>query len=243
MSSSSTSAAANEYPYEEGGYTLYSAFGDPFSLRSLRALSAAKVPYKLVGIDFSNLPSWYHLVNPQLKLPSLRLPSGEILTESLVISEFVADQFPEAQLLPKSAIERAQLRLFVEIFTSRVIPNMINLLTSAAAEEQDSARANLLATIKEANDELAKQWERPSGKGGPLWLGDKFSLAEINTVSFVKQMAGAKKYRGLVIPQTQEYAAFNKWVDAFSAYPEYLEFSIPDDVLAEAVAKFFNLKE
>ncbi|KAJ2847524.1 hypothetical protein J3B02_004146, partial [Coemansia erecta] len=211
MSSSSTSAAANEYPYEEGGYTLYSFHGCPFAQRALRALSAAKVPYKLVEIDLQNKPSWYHLVNPQLKVPALRTPSGEILIESLVISEFVADQFPEAQLLPKSAIERAQLRLFVEIFTSRVIPNLYGSLRSATAKEQEDKKANLLAGIKEANDELAKQWERPSGKGGPLWLGDKFSLAEINTASFVNQLAAVKKHRGLVIPQTQEYAAFNKW--------------------------------
>ncbi|KAJ1795694.1 hypothetical protein LPJ56_007307, partial [Coemansia sp. RSA 2599] len=90
MSSSSAAAAADssEYPYEEAGYTLYSNYACPFAQRALRAFHVAKVPYKLVEIDLQNKPTWYHLVNPQLKVPALRTPSGDLLIESLVISEF-----------------------------------------------------------------------------------------------------------------------------------------------------------
>ncbi|KAJ1809357.1 hypothetical protein LPJ56_005992, partial [Coemansia sp. RSA 2599] len=173
-----------------------------------------------------------------LKVPALRTPSGDLLIESLVISEFVADQFPEAHLQPTDATERAQLRLFVEIFASKIIPNIYGSLLSARAEDQEAKKETLLAGIKAVSDELARQWERPSGKGGPLWFGDRFSLAEINTVSFVNQFVAVKVHRGLVIPQSEEYAAFHRWVDAFSQRPEYTQFSVPDDVVVEKLKKF-----
>ncbi|KAJ2233381.1 hypothetical protein H4R99_004575 [Coemansia sp. RSA 1722] len=233
MSSSSTT----EYPYEEGSYTLYVTKHCPFAQRALRAFYAAKVPYKLVEIDLDNKPTWYHLVNPQLKVPALRLPSGEILIESLVISEYVADQFPEAHLLPTDALERAQLRLFVEIFSSKIVPNLYGALRAASAEEQETKKEGILAGIRDASRQLENQWKRVNNNEG-LWLGDRVSLAEINTVSFVNQLAAVEIHRGLVVPQSQEYAAFNKWVEAYSARPEYTEYSLADEVIAEKLRKF-----
>ncbi|KAJ1926596.1 hypothetical protein FBU59_007300 [Linderina macrospora] len=226
------------YPYEENGYTLYSTAYCPFAQRARRALSAAKVPYKLVEFDLQNKPDWYHLVNPQLKVPALRTPDGTILIESLVISEFVADQFPESQLIPTDAIERAQLRLFVEIFGSRVSPHLFGSLRAATEEAQKEHVDKLLAGLREVNDELVKQWPRSSGNGGPFWFGNKISLAETSTAGFVNLLAGPKHYRGLAIPETDEYAAYHKWVEAFSQHPAYTESKLSDKAAIVALKKF-----
>ncbi|KAJ1945348.1 hypothetical protein FBU59_002332 [Linderina macrospora] len=229
---------ASVYPYEENGYTLYSTAYCPFAQRALRALSAAKVPFKVVEIDLQNKPEWYHLVNPQLKVPALRTPDGTILVESLVVSEFVADQFPESQLIPADAIERAQLRLFVEVFNSRVTPHIFGSLKAATEEAQKEHVDKLLSGLREVSEELVKQWARPSGKGGPFWFGDKFSLAEINTASFVNLLAGPKHYRGLAIPETDEYAAYHKWVEAFSQHPIYTDFQSSNEAIVHGMKKF-----
>ncbi|KAJ1925921.1 hypothetical protein EC988_010340, partial [Linderina pennispora] len=73
---------------------------------------------------------------------------------------------------------------------------------------------------------------------GPFWFGDKFSLAEVNTVSFVNLFAGPKHYRGLVIPETDEYAAYHKWVAAFSQHPLYTAFQASDEAIVQGMKKF-----
>ncbi|KAJ1898078.1 hypothetical protein LPJ66_002976 [Kickxella alabastrina] len=225
------------YPYEENIYTLYSNANCPFAQRALRAFYIAQVPHKVVEIDLTNKPDWYHLVNPQLKVPALRTPSGTILIESLILSEFAADQFPDSHLLPSDATERAQLRLFVEIFSSRIIPNIFGSLRGTNAKEIEEKKAALLAGFKELNDELVKQWARIGGDGA-LWLGDKVSLAEVNTVSFYNLLVAVEHYRGFAVPDTDEFAAFHKWVAAFTKLPAYTEFKVDDDQAINKMKKF-----
>ncbi|KAJ2780627.1 hypothetical protein GGI15_003477 [Coemansia interrupta] len=230
--------SAATYPFAENTYTLYSYAGCPFAQRTLRALEVAKVPHEVVEIDLANKPSWYHLVNPQLKVPALRTPSGDILIESLVTSEYVAEEFPDSQLLPSSSVERAQLRLFVEIFSSQIIPNIYGTLRAATAEEQEKKKQALLQGIREVSRELERQWERSSGKGGPLWYGDRFSLAEVDTVSFVNQLVGPEHYRGFKVPDTDEFKAFHRWFNEASKRPEYKKFSQDSQTIINNVQKF-----
>ncbi|KAJ1646899.1 hypothetical protein LPJ64_001643 [Coemansia asiatica] len=226
------------FPYEKGSYTLYSCATCPYAQRALRALQLANVPYKLVEIDLLNKPSWYHLVNPQLKVPTLRLPSGEILIESLVIAEFVADQFPEAQLLSTDAIERAQLRLFIELFSSRIIPAYYRLLRTADTAGQETEKQALLEGIWAVSKELETQWERKSGNGGPFWYGDRFAFAEIATVSFAGLFRVLERYRGFSVPETEEYAGFNRWFAAVSEHPGFTGVKPDDDKLIASYKRF-----
>ncbi|KAI8318612.1 glutathione S-transferase [Martensiomyces pterosporus] len=230
--------AATAYPYKENTYTLYSNAQCPYSQRARRAFKAAKIPFTVEEIDLSNKPEWYHLVNPQLKVPALRTPEGDIFAESLVISEYVADKFPEAQLLSSDATERAQLRLFIELFASRITTFIYRALRAAEKEDQEKEKESLLAGVRAVSEELARQWERPSGKGGPFWYGDKFGFAEINTVSFAGLFVVVAHYRGLTIPRTEEYAAFHRWFDAVKEHPGFTDVKSADDKLIEAYKRF-----
>ncbi|ORX73399.1 hypothetical protein DL89DRAFT_255496 [Linderina pennispora] len=169
---------ATAYPYEENAYTSL------LETRSVRLRNVRSVPYRVIEIDLQNKPDWYHLVNPQLKVPALRIPDGTILIESMVIAEYIADKYPESNLLPTNALERAQLRLAIELFSTRII------------------RAHL----PEFSNELARQWERPSGKNGPFWFGDQFGYVEVVTTSFAGLLLAPAHYRGFSVPETDEYA-------------------------------------
>ncbi|KAJ1770287.1 hypothetical protein IW140_002806 [Coemansia sp. RSA 1813] len=226
--------SANDYPYEEGGYTLYSYAKCPYAQRALRALYAANVQHKHVEIDLANRPSWYGQVNPHLKVPALRTPNGTVLIESLVISEYIADAFPDSGLLPTDALERAHMRLFIDVFSTHIVPNIYATLRAATREDQERCKRLLEEGIAMASRELVKQWQRCKTRG-PLWLGSTVSLAEIDTISFVNQLAGPAHWRGFAVPQTQEFAAFNEWVDAFSRHPVYMKFSVPDKDVADVI--------
>ncbi|KAJ2698980.1 hypothetical protein FB645_005469 [Coemansia sp. IMI 203386] len=226
------------YPYEENGYTLYSCATCPYAQRALRAFRIAQVPHKVVEIDLLNKPSWYHLVNPQLKVPTLRTPSGDLLIESLVIAEYVADQFPKAQLLSLDALERAQLRLFIELFSTRISSVFYRVLRAADVDDQEIEKKKLLEGVREVSRELENQWERESGKGGPFWYGDRFAYAEVATVSFAGLFRVLDHYRGFQVPDTQEYKGFNKWFGAVVNHPGFTDVK-PDDAALIASYKRF----
>lgn len=229
------------YPYNKAGYTLYSNAFCPFAQRAIRALNLAKVPYQKIEIDLANKPDWYHLVNPQLKVPALRTPDGHLLIESLVISEYAADKYPESKLLSTDAVEKAQLRLFIEIFSSRITPNIYRLFRSKDVGEQEELRATLRRAVLELSKELETQWERPSGLGGPFWYGDKFGYAETVSASFLALLLKILSYwRQFEVPKTPEYEAFNRWADAVFKHQEYTEADPGLDVWTQKYSKYDN---
>ncbi|KAJ1944460.1 hypothetical protein EC988_005985 [Linderina pennispora] len=231
---------ATAYPYEENTYTLYSNKICPFAQRALRAFNIAKVPYKVIEIDLQNKPDWYHLVNPQLKVPALRIPDGTILIESMVIAEYIADKYPESNLLPTNALERAQLRLAIELFSTHIIPHIYRTLMAAEKEEQKKEIDSLLAGLREFSNELARQWERPSGKNGPFWFGDQFGYVEVVTTSFAGLLLALAHYHGFSVPETDEYAGFHRWFKAVSTHPGFLEVKPDDEELKLAYKKYIK---
>jgi glutathione S-transferase len=51
----------------------------------------------------------YHLINPLGQVPALLTDDGELITENAAILQYVADQFPQANLAPTSGIQRTRL--------------------------------------------------------------------------------------------------------------------------------------
>src|ERR1700722_19364119 len=62
----------------------------------------------------------YRAVNPLGYVPALRLDDGTVLTENSAILQYLAAQYPEAQLAPPASdrIGRAKLRQWLSFFTA-----------------------------------------------------------------------------------------------------------------------------
>ncbi|KAJ1958028.1 hypothetical protein GGI12_004849 [Dipsacomyces acuminosporus] len=230
--------ADGTYPHKENAFTLYYSSYCPSSQCALRVFEAASVPVHAIEIDLMDSPEWHRLVSPELSVPVLRTPEGELLNDANAITQHIADRYPESQLCPTEQGERTQLDSFVGIFRGSIVPNIFSSLMAASAEAQEEAKDSLLAGIKQVSDELVKQWQRPSGKGGPFWYGDKFSLAEIDTSSFVNLTAVPAHWRGFSVPQTEEFAAYNKWVEAIYEHPLFIKFQREDGVIIEDFKRF-----
>lgn len=60
--------------------------------------------YELESVDLATKVSVsgdYKKINPKGSVPALRMDNGEILTEGAIISQYLADQKPDAALIPK----------------------------------------------------------------------------------------------------------------------------------------------
>lgn len=68
------------------------------------ALREADLAFQLARVDLRNRKlvdggDWL-AINPKGYVPALRLPTGEVLTEVAVLLQYIADQRPDAHLLP-----------------------------------------------------------------------------------------------------------------------------------------------
>ncbi|OMJ24155.1 Glutathione S-transferase omega-1, partial [Smittium culicis] len=122
------------YPHSVDKISLYTSKICPFAHRTVLAMKEANVPYESIEIDLYNKPEWYNQVNSALKVPAMRLPNGEILVESLLILEYVCEQFPESKLMPSSTFDRYKVRYIIDYYTNNVMALPFKILGSSTNE-------------------------------------------------------------------------------------------------------------
>lgn len=118
-------------------------------------------------------------------VPSLSY-NGNIITESGIVAQFIADAHP-SHLLPPSnttegALYRARVSFFVDAFFSKVVPHFFSSLRSASEAERDTAAEQMVAAIVKEIEPLLASAE---GKGPFFGGSEKLTLAEVcSTISY-----------------------------------------------------------
>lgn len=89
------------------------------------AAREAGIDIELEKVDFAtrkteNEEDFNH-VNPKGYVPALRLDNGEVLTECQVIVQYIADQVPDKQLIPKKgSLERYRTEEWLSFIASEI---------------------------------------------------------------------------------------------------------------------------
>ncbi|KAI1276811.1 glutathione S-transferase domain-containing protein [Xylaria sp. FL0933] len=200
---------------------LYTNHGCPWAHRAHIALSELKVPFEEEIIDLS-VPrtAEYLQINPRGLVPSLRV-DDQVLTESAVVSAYLADAFPPQLVPPSNApngpLTRARIAFFVDTFMSKVNSSLYPLIKAATDEEAS-------AIVDKTVDAVVKELEPLLANAGPFYGGsDKLTLAEVLTGSFVIRLWAWPRY-GLVpqklIDQLSAKAPnFTRWAEAVAKHP------------------------
>jgi len=90
----------------------------PYAERVLLVLEAKGVPYETINVNLKNKPEFLYEKHPQAKVPAIEFGAdNKLLVESLVIADYLDDLYPNKRpLRPKDPYQRAQDRLFVDVF-------------------------------------------------------------------------------------------------------------------------------
>lgn len=136
-------------------------------------LAPELIHFDVVGRSASNGEDFAAL-NPMLYVPVLSLDNNEktLLSETIVITSWLADQRPEAGLIPsRGTLDRAtydQLLVFIATeIAQKHIPLMRKLLTEEGA---DWMRNRIVAAYKVLDDRLAD--------GRSFLTGDRMTVAD-----------------------------------------------------------------
>ncbi|HEX2581744.1 MAG TPA: glutathione transferase GstA [Dongiaceae bacterium] len=151
-------------------------------------------------------------ISPKGQVPILALDNGEKLTEGPVIVQYLADQKPEAGLLPKNGMERYRVQEWLNYITSELHKSFSPLFNPKFPED---AKKVVLENLKKKFTFLN---ERLAGK--QYLMGDQFTVADaycftvINWVNFLNIDISA--YPNLVAYQ-QRVAQRPRVMDALKA--------------------------
>ncbi|KAK7720831.1 hypothetical protein SLS63_009614 [Diaporthe eres] len=149
---------------------LYTNHGCPWAHRAHITLAELGIPFEEEIIDLSTPRTPEYLkVNPRGLVPSLSY-NGEILTESAVVAQFLADTYP-SHLLPAStdpngALTRARIAFFVDAWFTKVNSFWFKALFAKTAEDANESAEELVKGIAKEIEPLLKD-------AGPFFGGSK----------------------------------------------------------------------
>jgi glutathione S-transferase len=113
----------------------------------------------------------YWAVNPKGYVPALQLDSGEILTEGPVIVQYIADQKPEAGLVPRAGtLERYRVQEMLGYINSEIHKVYSPLFNSKTPPETVEERKQYLLKRYRLLDECLA--------GREYLFGDRFTAAD-----------------------------------------------------------------
>jgi len=197
---------------------LYTNHGCPWAHRAHIALAELGLPFKEEIIDLSTPRTPEYLkINPRGLVPSISY-NGTIITESGIVSQFLADAHP-SHLEKKSdeeggALQRARINFFVDAYFSKVGSHFYPILRAEGEEKEVEAQKYIDAVVKELEPLLQD--------ANPFFGGSsKLTLAEVLTGSFLLRVLTHPKYPELnLIPKSfltnleTKAPAFYKWANA-----------------------------
>lgn len=141
---------------------------------------------------------------------------GDLVIESNVISEFVADLFPKAHLRPEghsadAALKSAKMRLFVEVWQSKIQGSMFAPLFGSGDKDFP---IKVVDSLKTEVVPLLQQYD------GPYVLGKEFTMADVLTHPFLLRLfafAKAGFYGEDLYRQLQGIKDVKDWHDTIAA--------------------------
>jgi glutathione S-transferase len=147
------------------------------SMSARIALNEAGAAIKLIEVDTHAkrvlaTGEDYRAVNPLGYVPALKLDDGTVLTENCAILQYIADQYPEAELAPPPSdrIGRARLKQWLSFISSELHKGLMTPLLGR--ETPPEVRAWTLAKYAPRLAYLDGKLE------GREFLLDRFSVAD-----------------------------------------------------------------
>lgn len=202
----------------ENEILLFSYFRSSSSWRVRTILNLKKIKHKLITVHLlkdEQKSEYYKKYNPSGYLPCLYIQKNN-LSESMAISEFLEEQFPNSfPLLPKNCFKRAKIRQICEIVNSGIQP-LQNLCVIRDIEKM----------YKGDKIEWGKKWNVRGLKiidgilkesKGKYCVGDDISLADC---FLVPQFKGAVDRFGL---DPEEFPNINEVFKNLNEIPEFVE--------------------
>lgn len=137
-------------------------------------------------------------INPKGYVPTLVLDDGEVLTEGVVMQQYIADLKPEAKLAPaRGTKERRKLEELLVFLSTEVHENFSPLFSPATPED-------FKTQTKEKIAQRFDYLERQLSDGRAFLTGDQFTIAD----AYLFTLSNWTKFTGIDLARWPNLTAF-----------------------------------
>ena len=209
-----------------------------WSMRPWVLMKQAGIPFEEVMVRFdsfeadSKFKNAIAAINPVAKVPVL-VDGDLVVWDTLAIAEYLAETFPEKQLWPRDAADRARARSVCAEMHSGFggLRNHCGMNLEASLPE---VGARLMKEVPEVASDLARIVQMWSGlldaHGGPMLFGE-FGIAD----AYFAPVGTRIRTYGLPVPpqitayieRVQALPGVKAWIDAGLAEKDFLQFEEP----------------
>lgn len=179
-------------------------------------LEEAGLKYETVAVDLRQKTCSegdYNKINPKGYVPALKLDNGELLTEDAIIMQYLADQHPEKNMIPKAgSMERYRLLEMVHFISTEIHKGFgilfagERMVQNAEGLEQlkAAAKARLGMRLEALDHQVAER---------KFLMGDQFTIAD---AYMVPMMSWAHH---LMKSETQKWPKLNAYFERLKQRP------------------------
>ncbi|KAL7917255.1 thioredoxin-like protein [Trichoderma austrokoningii] len=223
---------------------LYTNHSCPWAHRAHIALNELKLPFEEEIIDLSVPRTQEYLaINPRGLVPSLSY-NDQIITESGIVAQFLADAHPSHLVptggTPEAALARARLNFFVDTYFTKAHSQYQKALFAKTNEEAEAA-------AQEFVKQLEKEVEPLLSDAAPYFGGSKtLTLAEVLTGSFILRLLALPKNgvapESLIKDLPTKTPNFYKWANAVIDHPSVNKIWDEETVVSKTKTVLAKLK-
>ncbi|KAF2277178.1 glutathione-S-transferas-like protein omega 1 [Westerdykella ornata] len=228
--------------------TFYTNHRCPWAHRAHIVIKELGLPYEEVIIDLDKpREPWYLEVNPRGLVPAIKISDGslndEIITESGIVAQFLADAYPShlvpASGDPKSALKRARINFFVDTWFSKAGSHWFQIAQKDTQEEKEALAKDFVSIVAKEIEPLLKD-------AAPFFGGsEKLTLAEALTAPFILRIYTFAKHGILpesVLTGLNALPNFAKWAAEVIKHESVTYIFNEDKVIEGALKRFPSLK-
>ncbi|XP_003515091.1 glutathione S-transferase omega-1 isoform X1 [Cricetulus griseus] len=128
-------------PVPEGLIRVYSMRFCPFAQRALMVLKAKGIRHEIVNINLKNKPEWFLKKNPTGLVPVLEDSKGRLISESVIICEYLDEAYPDKKLFPDDPYEKARQKMTLESFSK--VPPLVTRFIRGNKEDRSALKEEL----------------------------------------------------------------------------------------------------
>eukprot|EP00540_Astrosyne_radiata_P001694 CAMPEP_0116841548 /NCGR_PEP_ID=MMETSP0418-20121206/10999_1 /TAXON_ID=1158023 /ORGANISM="Astrosyne radiata, Strain 13vi08-1A" /LENGTH=289 /DNA_ID=CAMNT_0004472013 /DNA_START=163 /DNA_END=1032 /DNA_ORIENTATION=+ len=220
---------------EDPDLLLYSSWFCPFAQRAWITLEETKVNYRWVEIDPYEVdpssPGGYTKkplpleekrrlhpgfveASPRGLVPAILDKGDKKVWDSLTVAEYIDAVYGGGQLLPSDPHERAMVRIWASHCSERIAVTFMRAMMTQDTENRKACLEALYQECRAFANAMVQD-------GGPFFLGDRFSLADIALASFWQHMMWVgPDWMGMELPKDDPaFERLQRWANATLTRP------------------------
>ncbi|ORY61573.1 thioredoxin-like protein [Pseudomassariella vexata] len=219
---------------------LYTNHTCTWANRANVALSELGIPFeeRIINVDGPRPPSFLKL-NPRGLVPVL-IFNDEVIIESAIVCQFLADLHPSSHLCPpptttEGALRRAKISFFTDAYWTKFHTHLFRLFEAPMADDEE-------AVIRDAVAGIVNEVEPLLADAKPFFGGsDKLTLAEVIMGPFVIRAVTLSKHGVYPTSLNAQIEAqtpnFYKWATAVCSHPSITAVFDEEVIVARSRAK------